>query len=76
MATIINNTDTLLSPDAQQEVNNASANYGIDIVYTSLHNGHRDNNNLFDFYSDDYFQEYLFSIDIDADGKSITVDLR
>ena len=63
MATIINNLQNVFSTDAQQAINNAAANLGVDTVYTAKNSGDGNKDVLFDFYSE---EEYLFSLDIEG----------
>ena len=49
MATIINNTDTTLSVEAQQAVRNAAANYGTDRVRV-VRTASYDEGEIFDVY--------------------------
>lgn len=69
MSVIINNLDKNFSPDEQQVIRNAMANYGVDQVITAKNPGDGGNDTLFDFYDED--ENYLFSIDTDADGGCV-----
>mgnify|MGYP003511280795 CR=1 FL=1 len=65
MATIKNNTQYTLSPSAQQAINNAAANCGVDEVVTGTHPNDFNNGTLFQLF--DTEDNYLFSIDTDGD---------
>lgn len=69
MNTIINNTEKTFTPAEQQVIRNAMANAGLDKVTTSKNATDGGNNTLFDFYDEN--ENYLFSIDTDADGDCI-----
>lgn len=71
MATIINNLDYTFTPAEQQEIHNAAANAGVDTVYASAY---KDTDNIFDFNTES--GDYLFSIDVDADGSCVIFDRR
>jgi hypothetical protein len=66
---IINNTDKTFSPAEQQAIRNAMADCGVDKVVTSKNATDGGNDTLFDFYDDN--ENYLFSIDTDADGGCV-----
>jgi hypothetical protein len=66
---IINNTTKTFSPAEQQVINNAMANYGVDKVIAAKNATDGGNDTLFDFYDDN--DNYLFSIDTDADGDCV-----
>lgn len=63
MATIYNNTEFSFSPSAQQAINNACANIGVDEATTSVRDAHV--GSMFDLWDND--SNYLFSIDTDGD---------
>jgi len=65
MATIFNNTQYTFSTGAQQEINNAAANMGLDEVNAVQANGRVEDNTLYDFYDND--DNYIFSIDVQDD---------
>jgi hypothetical protein len=69
MSVIINNLDKNFSPAEQQVIRNAMANYGVDKVFTSKNATDGGNDTLFDFYDEN--DNYLFSIDTDADGDCV-----
>lgn len=69
MSQIINNTEKTFTAAEQQVINNAMANYGVDKVVTGKNSTDGGNNTLFDFYDEN--ENYLFSIDTDADGDCI-----
>lgn len=71
---IINNTAKTFSPAEQQVISNAMANYGVDKVFTAKNAGYGCNDTLFDFYDEN--DNYLFSIDTDADGDCIVLEKR
>jgi hypothetical protein len=66
---IINNTEKTFSTAEQQTIQNAMANCGVDKVFTSKNATDGGNNTLFDFYDEN--DNYLFSIDTDADGECV-----
>lgn len=74
MTTIINNTDYLFTPEEQQAIRKAAAYHGIDKVYTARESTKAEDSNLFHFYANEDFSDYLFSIDTDADGSCIIWD--
>lgn len=75
MATIINNLDYTFSPIEQNEIQKGAAHAGVDEVYTAKTGGqhHVDGGDitLFDFYADEDFTNYLFSIDTNAGSPVI-----
>lgn len=71
---IINNTEKTFTPAEQQVIRNAMANYGVDKVIAAKNSTDGGGNTLFDFYDDN--ENYLFSIDTDADGDCITWEKR
>lgn len=69
MNTIINNTAKTFSPAEQQVIRKAMADYGAGKVFTAKNATDGGNDTLFDFYDEN--DNYLFSIDTDADGDCI-----
>lgn len=69
MSQIINNTEKTFTPAEQQVIINAMANCGVEKVTTAKNSTDGGNNTLFDFYDEN--ENYLFSIDTDADGECI-----
>lgn len=67
---IYNNTDYTFTPAEQQAINNAAAWAGMDVVYTTRESSKEEDANLFHFYGTEDFSDYLFSIDVDADGSA------
>lgn len=67
MATIINNTDYTFTPAEQQAIQNACVNAEVDSVYTQREPEHTGNTNIFHFFCDEDFSDYIFSMD-NADG--------
>lgn len=60
MATIINNSDTVLSVKAQQEIQNAIAEMGLDEVYAVRTSMYEDGE-IYEIYDEN--DNYLFSVD-------------
>lgn len=71
---IINSTEKTFTPAEQQVISNAMANCGVDKVTAAKNATDGGNGTLFDFYNDN--ENYLFSIDTDADGDCIVWDRR
>ncbi|MDD2446034.1 MAG: hypothetical protein PHX09_04460 [Clostridia bacterium] len=74
MGTIFNETDHLFTPCEQQKIQNAMAWQGVDEVYTQRQSLNEEDKNLFHFYENEDFSNYLFSIDVDADGGCVIYD--
>lgn len=72
MATIFNNSEITLNTESQNVVRNACANHGVDECYVQHVKG--DKENIFHIYGDEDYSDYLFSIDTDVEGKTITFD--
>lgn len=62
---IINNTNYTFSPSAQQAIENAMANLGVDTVYTGKHPNDGNNGTLFSLFDEN--DVLLFSIDTEGD---------
>jgi hypothetical protein len=69
MSTIINNTAKTFTPAEQDVIRNAMADYGVDKVTTTKNSSDGGNDTLYDFY--DEKENYIFSIDTDADGDCV-----
>jgi hypothetical protein len=69
MSTIINNTEKTFTSAEQQVIRNAMANAGVDEVVTAKNATDGGNDTLFDFYDEN--DNYLFSIDTNADGDCV-----
>lgn len=67
MAQLINNTDYTFSPAAQQAITNAANYHGVEQVYTQRESTKPEDSNLFHFYEDEDFTQYLFSINVAGD---------
>lgn len=69
MNTIINNTEKTFTADEQQVIRNTMADYGVEKVVAAKNATDGGNSTLFDFYEDN--ENYVFSIDTNADGECI-----
>lgn len=74
MSTIINNTEKTFTPAEQDVIRKAMADYGADKVTTAKNPTDGGNDTLYDFY--DEKENYIFSIDTDADGDCIVWERR
>lgn len=71
MTRIVNNTGIALSPRSEEVISKNAASVGTVIVTKNPTDG--GNDTLFNIYDED--QNYLFSIDTDADGDTIAWEL-
>ncbi len=69
MSTIINNTAKTFTPAEQDVINKAMADCGVEKVVAAKNATDGGNDTLFDFYDDN--ENYVFSIDTNADGECI-----
>lgn len=66
---ISSNFEQIVNPSTQQAIENACANIGgIDSVMLTWANENSDNDPIYDVHNADGNEEYLFSIDTDADA--------
>lgn len=74
MLRTINNTEYTFTTQEQQVIQNGMANYGVNVVIASKSATDGGNCTLFDLYDEN--DNYLFSIDTDADGNCIVWEKR